>query len=128
MILSIVKKELTELLRDGRAIGLSLIISLLLFLALITGLSTESMKEQIISQSKTADAAAFNEQGEKNPHSAAHFSRMAHKPVAPLSSFDPGVSSFLGQVIWLEAHYRNPAMFRAAEDAPELSRLENFSL
>ena len=128
MILSIVKKELTELRRDGRVLGLSLIISLLLFLALITGLSTESIKEESIVQSETADAAAFNAQGEKNPHSAAHFSRMAHKPVAPFSSFDPGVSSFLGQVIWLEAHYRNPAMYRAAEDAPELSRLENFSL
>ena len=44
MILSIVKKELTELRRDGRVLGLSLIISLLLFLALITGLSTESIK------------------------------------------------------------------------------------
>ena len=125
---SIIKKELLELLRDGRAIGLSLIVSLLLILALITGLSTESAREQSIVQAKTADAAAFNAQGEKNPHSAAHFSRMAHKPIAPFSSFDPGVSSFLGQVIWLEAHYRNPAMFRAAEDAPELSRLENFSL
>ena len=125
---SIIKKELLELLRDGRAIGLSLIVSLLLILALITGLSTESAREQSIVQAKTADAAAFNAQGEKNPHSAAHFSRMAHKPIASFSSFDPGVSSFLGQVIWLEAHYRNPAMFRAAEDAPELSRLENFSL
>jgi len=128
MNLSIIKKELLELLRDGRAIGLSVIVGLLLLLALFTGLSTESVKEQSILQSRTADAASFNAQGEKNPHSAAHFSRMAHKPVAPFSSFDPGVSSFLGQVIWLEAHYRNPAMFRAAEDAPELSRLENFSL
>jgi ABC-2 type transport system permease protein len=82
---SIIKKELLELLRDGRAIGLSLIVSLLLILALITGLSTESAREQSIVQAKTADAAAFNAQGEKNPHSAAHFSRMAHKPIAPFS-------------------------------------------
>ena len=128
MNMSIIRKEFLELLRDGRAIGLSLIVSLLLMLALITGLSTESAREQSIIQAKAADAAAFNAQGEKNPHSAAHFSRMAHKPIAPFSAFDPGVSSFLGQVVWLEAHYRNPAMFRAAEDAPELSRLENFSL
>ena len=128
MNMSIVRKEFLELLRDGRAIGLSLIVSLLLMLALVTGLSTESAREQSIIQAKAADAAVFNAQGEKNPHSAAHFSRMAHKPIAPFSAFDPGVSSFLGQVVWLEAHYRNPAMFRAAEDAPELSRLENFSL
>ena len=128
MNISIIKKEFTELMRDGRAISLSAIVGLLLVLALSTGLSNERTKEQRIFQAKMADAEAFNAQGEKNPHSAAHFSRMAHKPIAPLSSFDPGVSSFLGQVIWLEAHYRNPAMFRAAEDAPELSRLENFSL
>ena len=46
MNMSIIRKEFLELLRDGRAIGLSLIVSLLLMLALITGLSTESAREQ----------------------------------------------------------------------------------
>ena len=64
--------------RDGRAISLSAIVGLLLVLALSTGLSNERTKEQRIFQAKMADAEAFNAQGEKNPHSAAHFSRMAH--------------------------------------------------
>ena len=128
MIGAIVSKELTEICRDGRAIGLLGIVTLLLLLGLVTGFATESAREQDVLQAQTDDSAVFLEQGVKNPHSAAHFSRMAHKPVAPLASFDPGVSSYMGQVIWLEAHARNPAMFRAAEDAPELSRLENFSV
>ncbi len=128
MIGAIVHKELTEIRRDGRALGLLLIVALLLLLGLVTGLATENAREREVLQARADDAAVFAEQGEKNPHSAAHFSRMAHKPVVPLASFDPGVSSYLGQVIWLEAHYRNPAMYRAAEDAPELSRLENFSI
>ncbi|MCY4296577.1 MAG: ABC transporter permease subunit [Gammaproteobacteria bacterium] len=128
MIGAIIGKELTELRRDGRAIGLLAIVALLLALGLITGLATENAREREVLAASADDAAVFLAQGEKNPHSAAHFSRMAHKPVAPLAAFDPGVSAYLGQVIWLEAHYRNPAMFRAAEDAPELGRLENFSI
>ncbi len=127
MIGTIIRKELTEMRRDGRAIGLLAIVFLLLLLGLVTGLATENAREQEVSLARADDAEVFLQQGEKNPHSAAHFSRMAHKPVAPLASFDPGVSPYMGRVIWLEAHYRNPAMFRAAEDAPELGRLENFS-
>lgn len=127
MIGAIIRKELTEIARDGRALGLLGIVGLLLALGLVTGLATESARGREVLQARADDAAVFARQGEKNPHSAAHFSRMAHKPVAPLASFDPGVSAYLGRVVWLEAHYRNPAMFRAAEDAPELGRLENFS-
>ncbi|MYF00284.1 MAG: ABC transporter permease subunit [Gammaproteobacteria bacterium] len=128
MIGAIIGKELTEIRRDGRALGLLGIVGLLLVLGLTTGLATENAREREVLQAQADDAAVFLEQGEKNPHSAAHFSRMAHKPVAPLASFDPGVAAYMGQVIWLEAHSRNPAMFRAAEDAPGLSRLENFSI
>lgn len=128
MIGTIVRKELTELKRDGRAVGLLAIVALLLLMGLATGISTENAREQSVLQATADDAAVFLAQGEKNPHSAAHFSRMAYKPVAPLAAFDPGVSDYMGQIIWLEGHYQNPAMFRAAEDAPELSRLENFSI
>ncbi len=124
----VMRKELTETRRDGRALGLLGIVALLLVLGLVTGFATERAKDRAVSQARADDAAVFAGQGKKNPHAAAHFSRMAHKPAAPLASFDPGVSPYLGQVIWLEAHYRNPAMFRAAEDAPELGRLENFSI
>ena len=125
---AIIAKEFTEIVRDGRAIVLFGIVGLLLLLGLVTGFSTESARSQTVFDAKVADAEVFNAQGAKNPHSAAHFSRMAHKPVAPFSAFDPGVSAYVGQVVWLEGHYRNPAMFRAAEDATELGRLENFSL
>ena len=128
MIGIIIRKELIEIRRDGRAIGLLGIVGLLLLLGLMAGFATENARRQSVQQAQANDAAVFLEQGIKNPHAAAHFSRMAHKPVAPLAAFDPGVASYLGQVIWLEAHYRNPAMFRSAEDAPELSRLENFSV
>ncbi len=128
MIASIVRKEFIELSRDGRFHAILLILGLLLLLGLSTGLATETSRQAQIVQAEVDDAEVFLDQGEKNPHTAAHFSRMAYKPVAPLASFDPGISSYLGQVIWLEAHYRNPAMFRAAEDAPELTRLEHFSV
>ncbi len=53
---------------------------------------------------------------------------MAYKPPAALAVFDPGAAPYLGQVIWLEAHRQDPAMFRPAEDAPELGRLADLSV
>ena len=90
---AIIVKEFTEIVRDGRAIILFGIIGLLLLLGLVTSFSSESTKSQTVFDARVADTEVFNAQGTKNPHSAAHFSRMAHKPVAPLSAFDPGVSA-----------------------------------
>ena len=53
---------------------------------------------------------------------------MAYKPLPALAVFDPGAAPYLGQVIWLEAHRQDPAMFRPAEDSPELRRLADLSV
>jgi ABC-2 type transport system permease protein len=45
-----------------------------------------------------------------------------------LALFDSGAAPYLGQVIWLEAHYRDPAMFRPAEDFTDLRRIEDLSV
>ena len=61
-------------------------------------------------------------QGERNPHSAAHFSRYAFRPTTALALLDPGTNDYAGLAIWMEAHYQDPAVFRRAEDGGELSR------
>ncbi len=128
MIGAIAGKELRECRRDGRVQLLAGRVALLVLVSLVTGWSTRSEQERRAHAAQRGDQAAFLRQGEKPPHAAAHFGRMAYKPVAPLAVFDPGAAPFLGQVIWLEAHTRNPAMFRPAEDAPELRRLWDLSV
>lgn len=127
MIGAIARKELLVLRRDGRVLALLGLIGALTLLALLTAWATHVKHERQVRQSQAADGAAFLQQGNKPSHSAAHFGRMAYKPPAALAIFDPGAAPYLGQAIWLEAHRQDPAMFRPAEDAPELSRLADLS-
>ena len=128
MIGVIARKELTEYRRDGRMVALVGLTATLLLIALVTGWATQTERQRQARQLQRDDQATFLKQGDKPTHSAAHFGRMAYKPVPPLAAFDPGASPYLGQVIWLEAHRRGPAMFRPAEDAPELRRLADLSV
>jgi len=62
-------------------------------------------------------------QGEKNPHSAAHYGVYAFKPKMPLSLVDRGVDPYVGVASWLEAHKQNEFKFKPAQDATALQRL-----
>jgi len=124
----IVKKEWAEYRRDGRFLLLAALIAGLLVLVSATSLATQATRLEAVSQAQTSDGEVFEALGERTPHGAAHFGRMAYKPVPAMASFDPGASAYLGQVIWLEAHTRGPAMFRKAEDASDIRRLADLSL
>jgi ABC-2 type transport system permease protein len=128
MIFAVIRKELTVLRRDGRVLALAGLIGALVLVALLTGWAAHSNHEQQVREAQSEDRQAFVQQGRKSSHAAAHFGRMAYKPPAPLAVFDPGAAPYLGQVIWLEAHRQDPAMFRPAEDAPELARLADLSV
>lgn len=128
MINVIARKEITEYRRDGRILALLGLTAMLLLIALLSGWATQSERQHQAQQLQRDDQATFVKQGNKPTHSAAHFGRMAYKPVPPLAAFDPGSAPYLGQVIWLEAHRQGPAMFRPAEDALELRRLSDLSV
>ena len=128
MIAAVVRKELTILRRDGRVLALIGLIGALVLIALLTAWAAHVSHEEQVRRAQSEDGRAFSQQQKKSSHSAAHFGRMAYKPPAPLAVFDPGAAPYLGQVIWLEAHRQDPAMFRPAEDAPELARLADLSV
>jgi ABC-2 type transport system permease protein len=125
---AVIRKELTQYRRDGRVLGICGLIACLVLLSMITGWSTYTVQRHESQQAQQEDRQTFISQGQKPPHSAAHFGRMAYKPVPPLALFDVGALPYLGQVIWLEAHRQDPAMFRPAEDSPELRRLADLSV
>lgn len=124
---AILAKDMRELGRDGRAL-LTLGLVLLLSLAALW-LSAQRMQ---VSESARAEAAArerqtWLNQGPANPHSVAHFSMYAFKPQTSLALFEPGLAPYMGEAIWLEAHYQDPARFRAVEDATEARRFADLS-
>lgn len=122
MILSIAKKELTSSLRDGRVMWSAAIFALML----IAALGSAAQRYADISKERAAAQSIVNEQwqnqGEKNPHAAAHYGVYAFKPVTPLSFFDTGVSGFTGVSVWLEAHKQNMAEGEPARDATAIAR------
>ena len=77
--------------------------------------------EQERASAAADDREVWINQGERNPHSAAHFSRYAFKPIPSMSTFEPGSLDYSGLAVWMEAHRRNPAAFRYAEGAGDLS-------
>jgi ABC-2 type transport system permease protein len=126
-IFLIARKELREQLRDGRARTVGVIVTLLLAASLISGWR---QSREFREQQRIADVVAreqWENQGEKNPHSAAHFGTYAFKAPTLLSSLDRGVDAYLGVAVWIEAHKQNPFLFRPAEDATEVARFGELS-
>jgi len=115
-------KETKELVREGRVRISFIIVLLLLGIAIwISARQYQNINEQYTA-AKTAERAIWDNQGEKNPHSAAHYGTYAFKPKYPLSLVDRGVDKYAGTSIFLEAHKRNEAQFSAAADQTGLAR------
>lgn len=128
MIRTVVRKEFRGVLRDGRVLLGACVLLALGFIALGSAAARLSSlsRERAVAQATIAQQWA--EQGEKNPHSAAHYGIYAFRPALPLSFFDPGVLSYEGVSIWLEAHRQNFAQGRPADDMTSLARFGELSL
>ena len=127
MISEIYKKEITQFRRDGRVITVILILLGLGVAAAFSGWNSVQTMERERRAAVAVDEEVWNNQGEKNAHTAAHFSRYAFQPTSSLAVFDPGITDYVGSAIWMEAHYRDPAKLRPIEDAVEIQRFAELS-
>ncbi|MEM8847565.1 MAG: DUF3526 domain-containing protein [Bacteroidota bacterium] len=122
MILKTFLKETKELLREGRVrIAFVIVIFLLGIAVWISTKQYQNVNRQYESAT-TIERGLWDSQGEKNPHSAAHYGTYAFKPKYPLSLVDQGVDKYAGTSIFLEAHKRNESQFSAATDQTGLAR------
>ena len=122
MILRIARKEMTEMIRDGRFRVSGAIVFTLLAGALLLGWQhySEVRAQHTAAQKATRDQ--WLHQGKKNPHSAAHYGIYAFKPTSPLSLVDGGTDPYTGVAVWLEAHKQNEFKYRPAQDATAVQR------
>lgn len=122
MILKIALKELKELFREGRfRVAVAIVFALLIASFLVSKRYYDFVNEQHEAARKNA-RNEWTGQGQKNPHSAAHYGTYAFKPKYPLALIDNGVDKFSGVSIFLEAHNRSDAQYMAAQDQTALSR------
>jgi ABC-2 type transport system permease protein len=122
MVRIIATNELRQLYRDRTVIILSVLLVMLLVMSVFSGYKyNQSIEEQHADAAEIA-RSQWVHQGEKNPHSAAHYGTFAFKPVPVLAVFDPGIDRFTGVTIFLEAHNQNFAEYSAAEDQNSMLR------
>jgi ABC-2 type transport system permease protein len=114
--------EFTELMRDGRFRVAAAIVFLLLSSALAAGWNhfRQVREQRQIAQQGVREA--WLNQGNKNPHSAAHYGTYAFRPATPLSLVDAGLDAYVGTAIYLEAHKQNESAFAPAQDRSALQR------
>ena len=122
MIATVARKEMTEMVRDGRFRWAGGIVLALLVGALALGWQHY---REVNAQHQTARRAMRQQwlnQGVKNPHAAAHYGVYAFKPKMPLSLVDQGVDPWVGVSVFLEAHKQNDFKYRPAQDATAIQR------
>lgn len=116
MTAAIVAKDARELRRDRRILAMILLVLLLGITAIVTSFTKTTAYEADRAARLAADRETWEAQGERNPHSVAHFAIWAFRPLTAGALLDRGISSYAGSAIWMEAHNQNPARARPVED------------
>ena len=123
MIRDITKQEFRRMLRDRRLHIALAILSILFVLSIIGTYDYYASINRQHEEAGQATREQWENQSDKNPHSAAHYGTFVFKPVYPLSYFDQGVDAFTGNTLFLEAHRSNQSKDMAALDQSEFARL-----
>lgn len=122
MILSLASMELRLLRRDPRVGWALLTLAALVLLSFAVSTWDNARSNAQKNAVAVAERARWLQQGDKDAHSAAHYSIYAFKPAAALSALDNGVDPFVGQTVWLEAHVQNDMLYRPQGDYSVLQR------
>lgn len=127
MIAAVARKELRQTLRDRRFQWAGLAVLSLLLAAIGVGRHHQRSMHAQEESARRLTREQWLAQGEKNPHSAAHYGTYAVRPRSALSLLDGGVEAYTGVAIWLEAHKQNDFRFRPAADATAARRFGELS-
>ncbi|MBC3787923.1 ABC transporter permease [Spirosoma utsteinense] len=124
----IARQVWTTAFKNRAVFGLLIGIGLLLTYAAATGWVNVRQQNEIgrIYQQQARQDWLGNP--DKHPHRMAHYGHFAFRPKAPLSVFDFGMESFLGNTIFLEAHKQNSVNFSEAGFSTGLLRFGEISM
>jgi ABC-2 type transport system permease protein len=122
MVRTIARKEVIEMLRDGRFRLLAVFVLVLSAASFAAGWRqyVDVQRQHLQAQQETR--AQWLNQPAKNPHSAAHYGMYAFKPKSRLSLVDTGIDPYVGVAAWLEAHKQNEYRYRPAQDRTAIQR------
>jgi ABC-2 type transport system permease protein len=127
MIATIARKEFAEIVRDGRFKWTAALMVLLLLTSILAGWQRYNAYMTIQAAAQGSTNSQWLKQGDKNPHTAAHYGNYAFKPLGPLAFFDVGITSYAGTAVFMEAHKQNFAIGRPASDTSSIARFGELS-
>ncbi len=122
MLRIVIKKEFLTAVRDIRLQISGAVILVLMLTAVLVGKQGQKKIQQQRANAQAEMQEKWLSQGNKHPHSAAHFGQFAFKPKPVLSFLDIGLDNFTGISVFLEAHKQNEVLFSAAQDSNGMSR------
>lgn len=122
MLSQIARYEFISLLRDNRFRVMTLFLFLLLGAGLVLGLGMQRRVAEERRHALEEERENWLEQGDKNPHGAAHDGMYVFKPLSSLAWFDPGLDPWLGTATRLESHGQNHLAHAPAADLGGLSQ------
>ena len=126
---TIVAKHLKQSVLQNRAVvGVLIFIYILLFYALFLGWKSYTTQNNNSSKFQEQSRKDWLQNPDKNPHRMAHYGNYAFRKSTTLSIFEPGMSDFFGNVIYLEAHKQNTANFSEASTSSSLLRFGSISV
>ncbi|SIO23106.1 ABC-2 type transport system permease protein [Singulisphaera sp. GP187] len=124
MLWKVVGKELRELSRDQRLCRSVAVVPVLLVGVLAIGGYESRRLGNVQRQSQHAARENWLNQGQRDPHGAAHHGIFLFKPKPPLAFFDPGLDPYLGTTVRIEAHHQHRLANRPAADATDSLRFD----
>jgi ABC-2 type transport system permease protein len=123
MFTRLVRLELLNLWRAPRLAAAMAIFAAVLLLSGIVSWRRMVHDNRIKASVAAEERQRWLGQGDKDPHSAAHYSVYAFRPSPALAAIDPGILPFVGEAVWLEAHLQNDLLFRPQQDVPLFERI-----
>lgn len=118
----LLKNELRLYFRDGVVLSLLPLIALLLTISVWSGTVQYKKIQSQLEEASELARVQWEQQGDKNPHSAAHYGTFAFRTISVLSIFEPGIQPFTGVSVFLEAHTQNSSEFSPIEDRNPMAR------
>jgi ABC-2 type transport system permease protein len=118
----ILKKETLSTVRDRRIQISSILLMVLMMTAVLVGKEGQRKAQAEREAAQSEMYQVWLNQGEKHPHSAAHFGQFAFKPQSVLSFMDTGLDPYTGISVFLEAHRQHEILYSRAQDSNSLVR------
>jgi ABC-2 type transport system permease protein len=126
MIRLIMLNELKGSLRERKVQLLAGFTALLLILPAWSSQHTHQHLMSARQQAEAISGEQWDSLGAYNPHSAAHYGTYAYRPPGLLRMLDAGVQPFTGDVLKVEGHVQNEALYAEASRSSSLMRFSQF--